>query len=104
MGKNGWGRETCLVVLDGPPAVALAIPEVWHLWHLALAAVDRDVPGEDARFEHTHLGVLASTTEEARRLDAEVANLLSSAVDERVLAVCLGSILLRLGRWRVERW
>jgi hypothetical protein len=46
------------------------------LWHWCiLAYVDGDVPWVHALLDLAHLGVLATTTEQAGRLHTEVANL-----------------------------
>lgn len=46
----------------------------YHLSFHSLAAVYNDVLGPDATFEHAHLGVVSTTTEQSRGLDAKVSN------------------------------
>lgn len=48
----------------------------------SLAAVDDDVLGSDAPFQHAHLGVVPSATEQTRGLDAEVSDALLVVVHD----------------------
>lgn len=48
----------------------------------SLAAVDDDVLGPDAPFEHTHFGMVTATSEKAGGLDAEVGDALFMVVHD----------------------
>ena len=76
--RPGGEPRDLVVVPDLLPVVAL-----WRLRHLrVLGAVDGHVLGVDPLLEHPLLGVLTAATEQARRLDPEVADLLLVTVDQ----------------------
>lgn len=46
----------------------------WWCWDHSLAAVNNDVFRSNAAFQHAHLWMVTSSSEEAWRLDAEISN------------------------------
>ena len=86
-------------VVNLAPLVRLAVAHVRHRRHLrALAQVERHVLRHHARLQHAHLRVLPAAAEEPGRLDAEIAHLLSPAVNRRVQEGRLQLVLRRLLR------
>ena len=94
--------EPCafMIVLDLLPAMTCG-----RLRDLSLLTnIDGDLLGHDALLHASSLGMLATTTEQARRFDAEVADLLLTTVPHAVHVRRLRSLPLGLERLLLCRW
>lgn len=65
-----------------------------HPPHYSLAAVDDDVLGPDAAFQHAHLGMVTSASEESGGLDAEVADALAVVVHQTEAVLLQDALIL----------
>ena len=62
----------------------------------SLAAVDDDVFGPGAAFEHAHLRVVSTASEQTRGLDAEVSNALPVVVHDAEAVLLQEALVLLL--------
>lgn len=70
---------------------------------ILLAAVDDDVLRPDAALQHAHLGMVATTTEQAGRLDAEVGDALLVVVHDAEAVLLQGPLVLLFDFLQAER-